>query len=162
MLPWTRMRNVWWGGEITRLFHTPLHRFLSRSAGIFPVNDRAGGQAVAAARSLLGRGGCIFWFPESWRSPDGRIQRFLPGIGMMLEGYDGPVVPAFIEGGFEAMPRDSHLPRRVRIVIHFGPARTVADLVAAGTGETEAERVATGLRAAVAELAPENLRGDRR
>jgi long-chain acyl-CoA synthetase len=162
VLPWKRMRNVWWGGEITRLFHTPLHRFLSRSAGIFPVNDRAGGQAVAAARSLLERGESIFWFPESWRSPDGRIQRFLPGIGMMLDGYDGPVVPAFVEGAFEAMPRDRHVPRRAHILIRFGPARSVAELIAAGSGESEAERIATGLRAAVAELAPESLRGDRR
>jgi long-chain acyl-CoA synthetase len=160
-LPWKRMKSVWWGGEITRLFHTPIHRFLSRSAGIFPVNDRAGGQAVAAARALLGRGESIFWFPESWRSPDGRLQRFLPGIGMMLESYDGPVVPAFIEGAFEAMPRDRHVPRRARIVIRFGPARTTAQLAEAGKGETEAERIASGLGAAVAELAPEALRGDR-
>ena len=160
VLPWRRMRSVWWGGEITRLFHTPFHRFLARSVRIFPVNDRAGGQAVAAARAVLARGESIFWFPESWRSPDGRLQRFLPGIGLMIESYGGPVVPAFVEGAFEAMPRDRSRPHRGRITIRFGAPRTVAQLAAAGSGETEAERIAGGLRAAVAELAPEVLRGE--
>jgi hypothetical protein len=39
---------------------------------------------LEAARRVLTTGRVQVWFPEAWRSPDGRLQRFLPGIGQLL------------------------------------------------------------------------------
>ena len=63
----------------------------------------------------------MVWFPESWRSPTGELQRFLPGIGLILAEKPVMVVPAYIKGAFEALPRTRHWPRPHPITVTFGP-----------------------------------------
>ncbi|NIR59871.1 MAG: 1-acyl-sn-glycerol-3-phosphate acyltransferase [Gammaproteobacteria bacterium] len=72
------------------------------------------------AGEVLERGNVLVWFPEEWRSLDGTVQPFLPGIGLLLAQSRAPVVPAVIEGTFEAMPRNARVPRPHRVVVRFG------------------------------------------
>jgi 1-acyl-sn-glycerol-3-phosphate acyltransferase len=44
-------------------------------------------------------------FPEGTRTADGAIGRLQPGILVIAERSGAPVVPAVIEGAFEAWPR---------------------------------------------------------
>jgi long-chain acyl-CoA synthetase len=101
---------------------------------------------------VLAAGKAQVWFPEGWRSPDGRLQRFLPGIGQLLLKSGAPAVPVYIDGAYEALPRGRRIPRLRRITLVVGePARAVG-LQAEGFGKTEEERVAAALRARVARL----------
>jgi len=101
---------------------------------------------------VLARGEALIWFPESWRSPDGSLQEFLPGIGVLAARSGATIVPAFIDGAFEAMPRDRRLPRLVPIRVRFGPA-----LPAGRFGKGVAPQdIATTLRDAVARLAEDS------
>jgi hypothetical protein len=63
------------------------------------------------------------------------------------------VVPAYISGTFEAMPRGGRWPRRHPIRVVFGDPVTVEALETAGTGESREERIAGALRDKVAALA---------
>jgi long-chain acyl-CoA synthetase len=92
------------------------------------------------------------WFPEAWRSPDGRLQRFLPGIGQLLLRSGAPAAPAFIGGAFEAMPRGRRIPKLHQISVVFGPAERVETLRDAGIGRTDEERIADALRRRVIAL----------
>jgi len=94
---------------------------LMRALNMFPADERRPSETLAIALEVLRRGECLVWFPESWRSPDGRLQRFLPGIGRLLAEARAPAVPAFIEGAFEAMPRNRRFPRLRPVSITFGP-----------------------------------------
>lgn len=156
-LPFGLMRRLWWGGAKERLFVSGASRAFARAFQVFPVEERQPSQAVAMARAVLARGEALAWFPESWRSPDGALQRFLPGIGLILDGFaEVPVIPAHISGAFEAMPRDRRLPRRHPIRITYGAP--VAPGLLAPPGENprqRAEAVAAALHAAVAALAAE-------
>jgi long-chain acyl-CoA synthetase len=156
-LPFGLMRRLWWGGVKERLFVTAASRAFARAFQVFPVEERQPSQAVAMARAVLARGEALAWFPESWRSPDGALQRFLPGIGLILDGLPGvPVIPAHIRGAFEAMPRDRRLPRRHPVRITYGPP--VAPALLAPPIEDprrRAEAVADALHDAVAALAAE-------
>jgi long-chain acyl-CoA synthetase len=152
-LPRDRLQRVWWGGDSKRLFGGPVRRFLARSLRIFPVDDRAPGATLAMALAVLDRGQALVWFPESWRSPTGELQPFLPGIGTVLGESRVPVVPAWIEGAYAAMPRDRTLPRLHPIRVSFGPPRRAGELEPQGEGESRPARIASGLRVAVAELA---------
>ena len=152
--------RTWWGGEITRLFENALGRAFCHIAQIFPVDERTPATAVGLARRVLARGGTLVWLPESWRTPTGEVQRFLPGIGLILEGGDITVVPAYIEGSFEVMPRDARVPRLHPVRIRFGPPVSAAQLEAEGEGESAAERIADGLRKQVLSLAPVGPRDD--
>ena len=155
VLPWRQMRRTWWGGDAVRLFGSPLMRRLSHAAQIFPVDELASGRALDLGVAVLARGEALIWFPESWRSPDGSLQEFLPGIGLLVARSGALVVPAHIDGAFEAMPRDRRLPRPVPIRIRFGTPIPAASL---GGSTATPQEIARRLREAVAQLAPEGKR----
>jgi long-chain acyl-CoA synthetase len=92
------------------------------------------------------------WFPEGWLSPDGRLQRFLPGIGQLLLRSGAPTVPVYIAGTFDALPRSRRIPKFHRITVTFGRPEPVVSLRARGAGRTDEERVVDALRQCVIAL----------
>ena len=152
-LPTRLFRRSYWGGDDQRMFSTAPMRLFSRVSHVFPVDERAPMAAVAAATTILARGDILIWFPEGWVSPDGRLQRFRPGIGKLLTDVSAPVVPAYIRGTFEALPRGQRWPRRRPIRVVFGDPVTADTLEAAGRGDSREERIANALRDKVTALA---------
>lgn len=163
-LPLARLRRLYWAGDRGRLFGSGLQRTFARIVHLFPVDERAPRATLEMAGRVLARGQALGWFPESWRSPDGELQRFRSGIGRLLLAHPVPVVPAFIDGAFQAMPRERRWPRPHPVTISFGAPVMPADLLAASdagpetaddapTVETAAARIADRLRSAVAQVA---------
>jgi long-chain acyl-CoA synthetase len=152
-LPLAHLRRLYWAGDMVRLFYNRASRTFCRTVHLFPVDEHHPDLAVATAARVLAMGKAQVWFPEGWRSPDGRLQRFMPGIGQLLQRADVPVVPAYIDGAFEALPRDRRIPRLRRLTIVFGAPETAASLLAAGAGRNDAERIAQALRERVRALA---------
>jgi long-chain acyl-CoA synthetase len=151
-LPLSCSRRLYWAGDLARLFSNPLARLFCRAVHVFPVDARRPGAALDAACRVLEAGNILAWFPEAWRSPDGKLQRFLPGIGQLLLRTGVPAVPAFVAGAFEALPRGRHIPRLRRLTLAFGAAAPAALLCAAGTGRSDEERIADGLRQRIVAL----------
>ena len=151
-LPWSRFRRLYWAGDAVRMFASPLARLFCRAMHVFPVDANHPGAALESARRVLSAGHAQVWFPESWRSPDGRLQRFLPGIGLLLLRSGAPAVPAYLGGAFEALPRGRRIPRLRQITVAFGSPEPVEMLRAAGAGRTDEERIADALRQRVIEL----------
>ena len=152
-LPFVQFRRCYWAGDDHRMFSTAPMRLFSRIMHVFPVDERTPMTAVETATTVLARGDLVVWFPEGWLTPDGRLQRFRPGIGKLLTEQAVPVVPAYIAGTFDAMPRGRRWPRRHPLRVVFGDPVGVDALEAAGTGETREERIASALREEVAILA---------
>ena len=48
------------------------------------------------------------------------MQPFKPGMGILLSYYPVPVVPVFIRGTYEAMPRGKFLRRLEQATVSFG------------------------------------------
>jgi long-chain acyl-CoA synthetase len=151
-LPLPVMRRLYWSADRGRLFGSALSRAFCRVSHVFPVDERAPGSTLAMAERALARGHALIWFPESWRSPDGELQRFLPGIGKLLSAQPVPAVPCHIRGSFEAMPRERAWPRPHPVHIVFGPPLDPAVLAARAEGDTAEARITEGLRRAVAAL----------
>ena len=145
-LPFGRLRRLYWAGDVKLLFSNPLTRAFSRAVHLYPIDARHPDAALDAANRVLRAGNSQIWFPEGWRSPDGRLQRFLPGIGELLLKSGALAVPAYIAGAFEALPRHRRIPRLARISVSFGRPERAEQLRAAGTGRTDEERIANGLR----------------
>jgi long-chain acyl-CoA synthetase len=120
------VEEVHWGGDSVRLFTYRWLHPLFRAVRLFPADERRPSETLAIAAEVLRRGECLVWFPESWRSPDGKLQRFLPGIGRLLTEVSVSTIPAFIEGAFEAMPRSRKFPRFRPVTVVFGPPEMVA------------------------------------
>lgn len=68
---------------------------------------------VAAIKEVVRRleqGGAVVIFPEGSRSPDGAMHEFKRGVALLVKRAKCPVVPAAVEGCFDAWPRGG-LPR---------------------------------------------------
>jgi len=152
-LPFAHFRRSYWAGDDHRMFSTAAMRLFSRVFHVFPVDERAPMLAIESAAAILARGDILVWFSEGWLTPDGRLQRFRPGIGKLLTEEAVPVVPTYIAGTFDAMPRGRRWPRHHPIRVVFGDPVSVDALESAGTGETREERIAGGLHEEVAALA---------
>ena len=163
-LPLARLRRLYWAGDRGRLFGSGVQRKFARIVHLFPVDERAPGATLEMAGRVLARGQSLVWFPESWRSPDGELQRFRSGIGRLLLAQPVPAVPAFIDGTFQAMPRERRWPRPHPVTITFGkPVMPATFLEAEGTLpqgttgepasiEAAASRIADRLRSEVAKV----------
>jgi long-chain acyl-CoA synthetase len=149
-LSFDHLRETYWGGDLERAFSSGLRRYLARVVHLFPVDDRAPAASLEMGAAVLERGHVLMWFPEEWRSPTGELQRFLPGVARLARRAGAPVLPAYIDGTFEAMPRTRRLPRPAPVRVIFGAPIPVAELEARGHGESPEERVCTALRDAVA------------
>jgi long-chain acyl-CoA synthetase len=154
-LPPARLRRLYWAGDIVRLFYSGASRLFCRVVHLFPVDEKHPSSAVDAAQRVLAAGNAQVWFPEGWRSPDGKLQRFLPGIGQLLLRSNAVVVPVYIGGAFEALPRGRRIPRLHPITVVFGAPTRAASLLAEWSDGSEEERIAAALRQHVRRLGEE-------
>jgi long-chain acyl-CoA synthetase len=145
-LPYRRLLRTNWGANPARLFRTRVMRMLSRSGNVYPLDDRAPRSGLAAALMVLRDGRTQVWFPEAWRSPDGSLQPFLRGIGVIAHESGAPLVPTCCCGTFVALPRWKRWPKRRQIKVIFGKPIMPADLNAAGIGSHPYTRITNALR----------------
>ncbi|WP_421726137.1 AMP-binding protein [Bauldia sp.] len=153
-LPSKLRRRVVWAATHERLFSTRFRRAFSRAVRGFPVNETMPNIAIELAVDSLANDGVQVWFPEGWRSPDGRLLPFHPGIGLIVERSGAPVVPTFISGSEEALPRERALPRPVPVTVTFGPPIPAETLIAkAADDANSAQAIADSLRTTIADIA---------
>ncbi|MFV2069240.1 MAG: lysophospholipid acyltransferase family protein [Pirellulales bacterium] len=103
------------------LFRFPLFRWLFRSLDAIPI-DREGSGLSGLKETLrrLKRGEVVVLFPEGTRSVDGEIGHLKPGFGALARRAGVPLLPAAIDGTFEAWPRNRLLPQPATVVVEFG------------------------------------------
>ncbi|GAB4357187.1 MAG: AMP-binding protein [Methylohalobius crimeensis] len=155
-LPWSRLHALYWGGWTGVAFTNPVTRFGSRIAQIIPIDPKQGVRAsLALSAAVLARDRGLILFPEGQRSPNGQLQPFRPGIGMLLERYPVPVIVASIHGSHEAWPPDRNLPRLHPLTIHFGEVLDPRRLAEQGRGDNAAERIVDALAQHMRELTNE-------
>lgn len=102
------------------LFRHPFSRWIFTSFHAHPVRRGNGDlHALKETLKMLWEGKPFLIFPEGTRSKDGTLQPGKPGIGLIVYKSGVPVVPAYINGSYEAMPGDegklNHHPVRVTI-----------------------------------------------
>jgi long-chain acyl-CoA synthetase len=119
--------------------------------------DRKGGlrQAIRQAGEVIEGGKTVLIFPEGTRSPDGSIHDFKPVIGHLALTHEVDILPVYLGGTYEALPKGRSIPTRREIVARIGPPLEIADLrrLTAGMKMSAASRKVTELaRAAVIAL----------
>ena len=105
------------------LFRIPVFGWLIRALHARPVRREASDpRALKTAARLLKEGKALLVFPEGTRSLDGRLGEGKPGVGMLAVTSGAPVVPAYVSGTLEALPKGAVWPRRSQVSVSFGPA----------------------------------------
>ncbi len=88
---------------------------------VFPLPKKSGfRESFRFAGDLADRGWNILVFPEGELTPDGKLQSFRAGIGMLASKLKIPVVPMRIDGGYEIREAGSKFNRPGRIQVHIG------------------------------------------
>jgi long-chain acyl-CoA synthetase len=120
-LDYSVLRHTYWAGWTGAAFGNPLTRLVSRLAQVVPIDPGCAGlSSLAFGAAVLRREQNLVWFAEGERLPTGNLQPFRPGVGMLLSYYPVPVVPVFIRGTYEAMPRGRFLRRLAQVTVTFG------------------------------------------
>ncbi len=93
--------------------------------------DRKGGLRQAALRQagdIIDQGKTVLIFPEGTRSPDGSLQEFKPVIGYLALHHGIDILPVYLGGTYEALPKGKSIPTRREIFARIGPPLEVAEL----------------------------------
>jgi 1-acyl-sn-glycerol-3-phosphate acyltransferase len=144
-------------------FETPAAAALSATLlNALPMwRKKCGPHAMEELRARLVGEPCGYViFPEGTRSRDGLLQRFRPGVGMLVAATPVTVVPCRIEGAFEAWPPTARRPRGGRVRVLVGDPQRFDDVANDRAGW---EQVASRLHAAVGALgeSPTSIGGGR-
>jgi long-chain acyl-CoA synthetase len=116
-------------------------------------------QSLRQAGVLLDEGKTVLIFPEGTRSSDGAIQDFKPAVGYLTLHHGIDVLPVYLGGTFNALPKGASVLRRRDVTARIGPPLEIEHLrrLTNGMSASDASRaVAELVRRAVVALS----RGD--
>jgi len=121
------------------LFRHPLLRAWLRGVGAVPLNrDEADVAAVRRAIASLRRGMPIALFPEGTRQHLGQLGRAKRGVGLLAILAKVPVVPVYVHGTYEALPRGATRLRPAKIRVAFGrPVAYTTESVVPGSASRD-------------------------
>ena len=63
----------------------------------------------------------LLMFPEGTRSFDGKLQEAKIGIGMIAYNAQAPIIPVYVNGSHDILPRDAKRVHFKRCSVFFGP-----------------------------------------
>ncbi|MFL5358391.1 AMP-binding protein [Archangium sp.] len=130
-------------------FDTPLKRaYFENFTDLIPM-DRHGSlrESLRLAGNALRQGFNLLIFPEGTRSVTGELLKFKPTLGYLALTYEVDVLPVYLKGAFEALPKGRMVPKSRELEAHIGPALTYEMLRAKtqGMARSESYRYATKL-----------------
>jgi 1-acyl-sn-glycerol-3-phosphate acyltransferase len=113
-------------------------------------------EGLRLAKSLLGAQHPVLIYPEGTRSSTGRLQPFKAGIGWLGVELGVPIVPCYIDGTYDALPKGQTLPKRSKARVTFGKPVTMEQYLALKQGQADKRelyrRVAEDVRTVVERL----------
>lgn len=113
------------------LFRNPIVGGLLRGLGSISIRQEEGDSgAIRAAIAELKKGRLLLMFPEGSRSSDGAVSPFKRGVWLLMSRSGCDVLPAAVEGAFDAWPRSRRLPSLFghRCAVAFGEPIPHAEL----------------------------------
>ncbi len=127
LLPADRRRRTAVAAAADYFFTSRLRTVVAAVAlGAFPFNrEGAVADSLAHCGDLVDAGYSIVIFPEGTRSPDGRLQPFRLGSGLLARELQIPVVPVRLEGLHKILPKGRTWPRPGPVRLLVGRPRSV-------------------------------------
>jgi long-chain acyl-CoA synthetase len=119
-LPFSVFRNLYLLG-ISDFFAGFLKSWFAKIGHVIPIDSSAYlNRALQTSAYVLRHGRSLCVFPEGGRSSDNTLLEFKKGVGILAIEMGIPVVPAYIKGAFEALPREAAWPRFRKITVTYG------------------------------------------
>src|SRR5581483_6476475 len=118
-----------WGPHLVALaakdyfFEDPIKRaYFENFTNLVPM-DRHGSlrESLRTASEVIRQGYILLIFPEGTRSTTGVMVDFKPSLGYLALTNQVDVLPMYLEGTHDALPKGSLLPKNRDIAAHIGP-----------------------------------------
>jgi long-chain acyl-CoA synthetase len=106
---------------LRRWLHRMNYVLLVALFNVFPLPKRSGfRESFRFAGDLADRDWSVLVFPEGDMTPDGKLQPFRAGVGLLAGNLKLPIVPMRIEGAYEIREEHTLFNRPGRIRIYIG------------------------------------------
>lgn len=121
-IPFSTFENLYSLG-IQKYFANRSGKIFARLANVIPIDQELYlTKALQMSAYILKNRKSLLVFPEGSRSVNGEVMEFKKGVGILAVEMNIPVVPAYIKGSFEVLPRGAGIPKIKPIEIIFGKA----------------------------------------
>jgi len=121
----TRPVNILAKSELLKI---PIFNLIIKALGAIPIRrEMIDRKSLRIAVDLLKDGCVLLVFPEGTRTRNGSIGSPKPGSGLIAKMADVAIVPVYIQGSYETLPRRRIFPKPNKIKIHFGKSFTISD-----------------------------------
>ncbi len=96
-------------------------RLAQVTVNAFPI-PRSGGARphLEYLKQLIHKNWSVIIFPEGRLTATGAIGRFRKGAAVLAMDVGAPIVPAYLDGMYEVLPRFRRMPRPGRVTVTFG------------------------------------------
>ena len=101
------------------VWKNPIYGVIIRFAEFYPVSDGYD-KNVERLQSLVKRGYSVVVFPEGTRSVTGEILRFHKGAFQLAQALNIDILPVFIHGVHDVMPKNDFVLREGQIYVEIG------------------------------------------
>lgn len=101
------------------VWRNPIYGVIIRFAEFYPVSDGYD-KNVERLQSLVKRGYSVVVFPEGTRSVTGKIIRFHKGAFQLAQALNIDILPIFIHGVHDVMPKNDFVLREGQIHVEIG------------------------------------------
>ncbi|HZJ67139.1 MAG TPA: 1-acyl-sn-glycerol-3-phosphate acyltransferase, partial [Kofleriaceae bacterium] len=124
-------------------FDDPVRRmYFENFTNLVPM-ERHGSlrESLRLAGEVIHDGYVLLIFPEGTRSETGVMSDFKPSLGYLAMTNRCGILPMYLSGTHEAMPKGRYLPRRgARVAAYVGPFMTYRDVVELGGDRPRSEQ----------------------
>jgi long-chain acyl-CoA synthetase len=120
---------------------SPIRRAFFENFTNLQAIDRSKGLRASErqAAEILKQGKTMLIFPEGTRSPDGDVHEFKSLVGHLSLTYRVDILPVYMSGTREAMPKGARLPTRRDLTARIGLPLTVTEMRRLTQGMTPAD-----------------------
>lgn len=101
------------------VWKNPIYGVIIRFAEFYPVSDGYD-KNVERLQSLVDRGYSVVVFPEGTRSVTGEIIRFHKGAFQLAQALNVDILPVFIHGAHDVMPKNDFVLREGNLYVEVG------------------------------------------
>ena len=122
------------------VWRDPLYGVVIRYAQFYPVS-KGYEQLVPKLRNLIERGYSVMVFPEGTRSVDGKIGRMHKGAFQLAKELGVDILPLYIHGAGDVMPKNDILLREGKITVEIGERMDYESF-----RDTDAQSIASSMR----------------
>lgn len=151
---WLRLKVFFLG--LSTFFDVPIIRNLIKIGRILPIDLATNvADAMRACSYVLRHNEVMCIFPEGGRSTDGTLQPFKKGVGILAKELQVKLVPVYIDGSYQVLPRGKFFPSFHKVKVIFGKPCFPDELKVTGKqlgAEDDYQAIAMGLKEKVRQI----------